>query len=90
MPYEELNDILVRKEGEALEFKRAENRFAYEEVVYLLLMGDLPTKTELDAFRHMIADNRPLPEDFFEDMISKAPSKNIMNKMEIKVMAQRI
>ena len=32
MPYEELNDILVRKEGEALEFKRAENRFAYEDL----------------------------------------------------------
>lgn len=73
--------------NDLVENARKENRFAYEEVVYLLLMGDLPTKTELDAFRHMIADNRPLPEDFFEDMISKAPSKNIMNKMERSILA---
>ena len=66
---------------------RKENRFAYEEIVYLLLMGDLPNKEELDAFKKMIADNRPLPDDFFEDMISKAPSKNIMNKMERSILA---
>ena len=66
---------------------RRENRFAYEEIVYLLLMGDLPNKEELDAFKKMIADNRPLPDDFFEDMISKAPSKNIMNKMERSILA---
>ena len=66
---------------------RKENRFAYEEIVYLLLMGDLPNKDELAAFKKMIADNRPLPDDFFEDMISKAPSKNIMNKMERSILA---
>ncbi len=66
---------------------RKENRFAYEEIVYLLLMGDLPNKDELAAFKKMIADNRPLPGDFFEDMISKAPSKNIMNKMERSILA---
>ena len=66
---------------------RKENGFAYEEIVYLLLMGDLPNKDELAAFKKMIADNRPLPGDFFEDMISKAPSKNIMNKMERSILA---
>lgn len=64
-----------------------ENRFGFEEVVYLLLMGDLPNKDELSAFREIIAENRPLPNDFFEDMILKAPSKNIMNKMARSVLA---
>ncbi|MBR1739225.1 MAG: citrate/2-methylcitrate synthase [Ruminococcus sp.] len=64
-----------------------ENRFGYEEVVYLLLMGDLPTAEELAAFRMMIAENRPLPQDFFSDMILKAPSKDIMNKMSRSVLA---
>ncbi|MBO5449617.1 MAG: citrate/2-methylcitrate synthase [Ruminococcus sp.] len=64
-----------------------ENRFGFEEVVYLLLMGDLPNKEELSAFREIIAENRPLPNDFFEDMILKAPSKNIMNKMARSVLA---
>lgn len=58
-----------------------ENRFAYEEIVYLLLMGNLPTCEELDAFMELIEQNRELPENFFEDMILKAPSRNIMNKM---------
>ncbi|MBQ8107647.1 MAG: citrate/2-methylcitrate synthase [Ruminococcus sp.] len=64
-----------------------ENRFGFEEIVYLLLMGDLPKKEELSAFRAIIAENRPLPEDFFSDMILKAPSKDIMNKMARSVLA---
>jgi citrate synthase len=58
-----------------------ENRFAYEEIVYLLLMGNLPTHEELTAFTDLMDDNRNLPANFFEDMILKAPSRNIMNKM---------
>ena len=64
-----------------------ENRFGFEEVVYLLLMGDLPNKDELAAFRQIIAENRPLPQDFFSDMILKAPSKDIMNKMSRSILA---
>lgn len=64
-----------------------ENRFGFEEIVYLLLMGSLPNKEELAAFRSIIAENRPLPEDFFSDMILKAPSKDIMNKMSRSVLA---
>ena len=64
-----------------------ENRFAYEEIVYLLLMGDLPNKEELSAFVEIISESRALPEYFFEDMILKAPSKNIMNKMARSILA---
>ncbi|MGN0623117.1 MAG: citrate/2-methylcitrate synthase [Oscillospiraceae bacterium] len=64
-----------------------ENRFAYEETVYLLLMGDLPNREELVAFKEIMSENRALPPSFFEDMILKAPSKNIMNKMGRSVLA---
>lgn len=64
-----------------------EDRFGYEEVVYLLLMGGLPTREELSAFTELIDDNRELPHDFFEDMILKAPSRNIMNKMARSMLA---
>ncbi|MDO4944234.1 MAG: citrate/2-methylcitrate synthase [Ruminococcus sp.] len=64
-----------------------ENRFGFEEVVYLLLIGDLPNYEELEAFKSIIAENRPLPDNFFEDMILKAPSKNIMNKMSRSMLA---
>ena len=65
----------------------AENRFGYEEIAYLLLGGKLPTEHQLENFRELLDNNRELPEGFFEDMILKAPSKNIMNKMSRAVLA---
>lgn len=66
---------------------RSENRFGYEEVSYLLLFGNLPTKEQLEHFRKVLAAARELPEDFIEDMIIKAPSPNIMNKLARSVLA---
>ncbi len=66
---------------------RRENRFGYEEVSYLLLFGNLPTKEQLENFRKILAAARELPEDFIEDMIIKAPSPNIMNKLARSVLA---
>ena len=57
-----------------------EDRFGYEEVVFLLLFGYLPTKEELEDFSKSLSKRRKLPEGFAEDMILKAPSNNIMNK----------
>ncbi|MDE6593357.1 MAG: citrate/2-methylcitrate synthase [Oscillospiraceae bacterium] len=64
-----------------------ENRFGYEEIVYLLLGGDLPTAEQLTSLRNTLDEHRELPFGFFEDMILKAPSKNIMNKMARSVLA---
>ncbi len=72
---------------ELVENVKKEDRFGYEEVVYLLLMGKLPTMEELNHFNKTLAYNRELPEGFFEDMILKAPSKNIMNKLERSILA---
>jgi len=64
-----------------------ENRFGYEEVVWLLLFGHLPTRSQLEDFNKLLSDSRELPEDFIEDMIMKAPSPNIMNKLERSVLS---
>ena len=64
-----------------------ENRFGYEETAYLLLFGKLPTKERLIAFKNLLASNRSLPEGFTEDMILKAPSSDIMNKLARSVLA---
>lgn len=64
-----------------------ENRFGFEEVVFLLLFGNLPTKSELETFTRIVESQRELPNDFFEDMILKAPSKDIMNKMGRSILA---
>lgn len=64
-----------------------ENRFGFEEVIYLLLFGQLPNKVELDDFTTILSFYRELPDGFAEDMIFKAPSRNIMNKLARSVLA---
>ncbi len=63
-----------------------ENRFGFEEVCYLLLFGILPNKSELDEFVELLGELRNLPEGFTEDMILKAPSSDIMNKLARSVL----
>lgn len=62
-------------------------RFGFEETAYLLLFGQLPTKSQLEDFTSLLSEYRELPAGFSEDMIFKAPSKNIMNKMARSVLA---
>ena len=63
------------------------NRHAFEETMYLILMGKLPTKDELSEFKGILSEHRALPAGFTEDMILKAPSPNIMNKLARSVLA---
>lgn len=65
----------------------AEDRFGFEEVVYLLLFGSLPNKEQLDHFCTILSKCRELPDDFIEDMIMKAPSPDIMNKLSRAVLS---
>ena len=64
-----------------------EDRFGFEETVFLLLFGHLPSAAELKDFTTILALARDLPEGFVVDMILKAPSKNIMNKLARSVLA---
>jgi len=61
-------------------------RYGFEEIAYLLITGELPTKSELEEFCEYLAENRYLPNYFTEDMILKAPSRDIMNKMARSVL----
>lgn len=56
-----------------------ERRFNYEEVAYLLLMGDLPTRDQLDRFIAAIDDERELPDGFTASMIMRDTPPDIMN-----------
>ena len=64
-----------------------EQRFGYEEVAYLLLFGSLPDKKQLEFFKMVLSQARTLPTDFVQDMVIKAPSKDIMNKMGRSILA---
>ncbi len=63
-----------------------EKRFGFEETAFLLMFGYLPEKDELKDFSDSIAKNRELPEGFKENMIFRAPSKDIMNKIARSVL----
>lgn len=65
----------------------AEHRYGFEEVTFLLLFGFLPTRELLDTFTSQLADMRNLPFEFTEDMILKAPGKNVMNKLGRGILA---
>ena len=58
-----------------------ENRFGYEETVYLLLFGELPTQDELNSFNELLGSYRKLPQHFVRDVILKTPNKDIMNAL---------
>jgi len=64
-----------------------EKRHGFEETAYLLMFGELPQKRELNKFCKQLGKNRALPEGFAENMILKAPSGNIMNKLARSVLA---
>ncbi|MDF2984789.1 MAG: citrate synthase, partial [Eubacterium sp.] len=63
-----------------------EKRFGFEEVCYLLMFGVLPNKEKLNEFNQLLGDLRALPNGFTEDMILKAPSSDIMNKLARSVL----
>ncbi|MGN1303922.1 MAG: citrate/2-methylcitrate synthase [Oscillospiraceae bacterium] len=54
-------------------------RFGFEEITYLLLLGELPNEQQLDKFKRLLADYRKLPTTFVRDIIMKSPSEDIMN-----------
>lgn len=58
-----------------------ENRFGFEETVYLLLFGKLPNGRELYEFTEMLSEFRVLPRNFVRDVIMKSPSKDMMNML---------
>lgn len=59
-----------------------ENRYGFEECAFILLFGCLPTAEQLDVFKNLISEYATLPAGFTEDVIMRAPSPNIMNKVQ--------
>lgn len=64
-----------------------DDRFGFEEIIYLLLFSELPTKKELDEFSSELGEYRSLPTSFVRDMILKAPGRDMMNILSRSVLA---
>ena len=60
---------------------RAEGRFGFEEVVWLLIFGKLPDERQYNRICQLLYENRELPEYYPEDVIMKNPSRDVMNKL---------
>ena len=63
-----------------------DGRFGFEEIVYLLLFGQLPKKEQLTDFCALLSSYRTLPGSFVRDIIMKAPSKDMMNTLARSVL----
>lgn len=63
-----------------------DNRFGFEEVIYLLIFGVLPTCDELEEFKAQLFSYRTLPDNFVRDVIMKAPSSDMMNALSRSVL----
>ncbi len=77
------DDGMLRYRGydicDLLDVDDAERRFNYEEVAYLLLMGELPTREQLDRFIAALDAERELPNGFTASMIMRDTPPDIMN-----------
>ncbi len=68
-----IEDILGKSE--------TDERFLFEEVAHLLLIGYLPDSTELANFVASLDDERELPDGFTAHYIMHPPSRNIMTTL---------
>lgn len=57
-------------------------RFGFEETIYLLLFGRLPSQQELDMFLDVMYELQSLGARFVRDVVMKASNANIMNAMQ--------
>ena len=64
-----------------------DDHFGYEEITYLLLFGELPTREQLEKFSVMLAERRSLPKFFVRDIIMKAPSPDMMNSLSRSILS---
>lgn len=62
-------------------------RYAFEEVTYLLLFGELPSGVQLDSFNDILAEMEELSSQFVRDVIMHEPSANIMNAIQKSLLA---
>ncbi|MCQ2511041.1 MAG: citrate/2-methylcitrate synthase [Lachnospiraceae bacterium] len=57
-------------------------RYGFEETIYLLLFGKMPTEQELRMFIHVVEKEQEISNQFVRDVVMRASNKNIMNAMQ--------
>ena len=57
-------------------------KFGFEETIYLLMFGKLPTQAQLDEFLTVMFAMEELGGRFVRDVVMKASNRNIMNALQ--------
>lgn len=94
--YERENDKLIPSEGrlyyrgisinDLVQGFQKDGRHGYDETIFLLISGKLPSKLELDQFSSHLSAMRDLPQYFTKNMILSLRGKNIMNMLARSVL----
>ena len=63
-----------------------DDRFGFEETIYLLLFGQLQTAEEHKEFCDLLTKYRSLPKNFVRDVLMKASGKDMMNVLARSVL----
>lgn len=58
------------------------HKFGFEETIYLLLFGQLPSEKELEMFKEVMVQFETLSGRFVRDVVMKASNADIMNSMQ--------
>lgn len=69
----EVTDIIDGLEG---------RKFGFEETIFLLIFGHLPSKDELDTLLGVMEEMQDLGGRFVRDVVMKASNQNIMNALQ--------
>lgn len=59
-----------------------DKRYGFEEIVYLLLFGKMPSENGMEIFMDVMCEMQDIPGRFIRDVIMKASNANIMNAMQ--------
>lgn len=63
------------------------DELGFEKIAYLLLMGEIPSDSDLAEFKTVLGEARTLPSFFTRDIIMKAPTGDIMKSMMRSILA---
>ncbi|MDO4620570.1 MAG: citrate synthase [Lachnospiraceae bacterium] len=72
-----LRDLILNRKG----------NFGYEETCFLLLFGFLPDKKQFNDFKESLAERYELPDNFLVNEVLRAPSRNLMNRLQMLTLA---
>ncbi len=70
--------------------KEKEQRFGYEETIYLLLTGELPAEADLKSFSQELAKRRSLPREAKEMILSRPQHDDQMGSLHTIVSAMHL